>query len=373
MTIFWITLTMVFISGYFAQRYETYVITIDGTTHREPNKLFAFIALTTLVLVSGLRIPMGGAIGDTSAYSRSFMNVIPDHVADAFDQFRLYSGDVGFNIFQSFIQEFICMDPQVFIFICAFITNLCIFIVIYKYSSIFELSLFLYITMGCYLVTMNGIRQYLVSAIVFSCIHFIHSGKWSLFFIIVLIVSTMHTSALLFIPIYFFVRLKPWSKLVWITLLASVVILLSFGQVGTFLLGSLEGTQYNHYQGFIAKQGGGTNIIRVFVIAIPVVFAYIGRKKIEMYNNTFINILINFSVLNLSVYILALQNWIFARMGMYFGLYGLLLLPWLIKNLFDKKTSYILYAGCLFFYLLYYYYEMVLSLNMVYKSDFIDF
>jgi len=248
-----------------------------------------------------------------------------------------------------------------------------VFIVIYRYSAIFELSLFLYITTGCYLVTMNGVRQYLVSAILFLCIKLITDGKWLPFLIIVLIASTMHTSALLFIPIYFFVRLKPWSKLIGITLFASVVILLSFGQIGTLLLGSLEGTEYSHYQEYIATEGGGANIIRVFIAAVPVMLAYLCRRQIEMNNDKFINILINFSVLNLIFYILALQNWIFARMCMYFGLYGLILLPWLIKELFDNKTSTIIYISSFICYCIYYYYEMVPTLNMVYRSNFINF
>jgi len=364
---------MVFISGYFAQRYSNDIITINGTTQREPNKLFSFIAVTTLILVSGLRIPQGGAIGDTSTYVYSFINFVPNHVDDVLEQFKLYSGDSGFNVFLSFIKEFISTDPQVFIFICALITNLLIFTIIYKYSAIFELSLFLYITMGCYLVTMNGIRQYLVSAILFLCIKLITDGRWLPFFIIVLIVSTMHTSALLFIPVYFFVRLKPWSKLVGITLLASVVILVLFNQIGTFLLGSLEGSQYGHYQEYILTEGGGANAIRTLVAAIPIVLAYLGRKQIESNNDKFINILINFSILNLIFYILAMQNWIFARMSVYFGLYGLLLLPWLIKTLFDRKTSAVLYGSCVVFYLIYYYYEMVISMPIVYRSHYIMF
>lgn len=362
MSVLWITLAIVFISGYFARRYSDELVTINGVilTQNKPNKFLAFIAVATLVLVSGLR----NNIGDTGYYIYSFVHSIP------------YQGEPGFDLYQSFIKEFIANDPQVFLFVSALITNLFIVHVFYQYSAIFELSLFLYITAGNYLVTMNGLRQYLAAAMVFLCINLIATGKWLPFFIITLLVSTIHVSALIFIPVYFFVRLKPWSKLVNITLFATVVILLLFNEIGTLLLSSLAGTQYAVYEESILTVGGGANVIRVFVGAVPIVLAYLGRKQIAKDNDRFVNILINFSVLNLVFYILAVQNWIFARMSMYFGLYVLLLLPWLIQNLFDKKSSAILYGCCLVFYTLYCYFEIESYLSfwqVGYRSDFIEF
>ncbi|MEN6414601.1 MAG: EpsG family protein [Veillonellales bacterium] len=356
----WITLAIVFISGYFARRYNGNVAAIDGVilTSNRPNKGLAFIAAAALVLVSGLR----NNIGDTGYYIYGFVHSIP------------YKGEPGFDVFQSLIKELISNDPQVFIFICALITNALIVLVFYKYSAMFELSLFLYITTGNYLVTMNGIRQCLVSAIVFLGTQLIATGKWLPFFILVGLVSTIHTSALIFIPVYFFVRLKPWSKLISITLIAAIVVLLLFDQIGAFLLGTFDGTQYAGYEKSILAAGGGANILRVFVGAVPVILAYLGRKQIEKNNDKFVNILINFSVLNLTFYVLAVQNWIFARMNVYFGLYGLLLLPWLIKKLFDKKTSAIVYGSCVLLYIIFCYFELESYLSywgIGYRSDFI--
>ena len=46
------------------------------------------------------------------------------------------------------------------IFTTALITNVLIIIVLYKYSRLFELSTFVYITGGLHLVSMNGIVKY---------------------------------------------------------------------------------------------------------------------------------------------------------------------------------------------------------------------
>lgn len=374
MTVFWLTLTIVFISGYFARGLSTEIVLADGVVQGRPSKFFAFIAASILALVSGLRIPMGlGVIGDTGQYSRSFLYVIPNNIADAMEDFKWFNGDTGFNVFQSFIKEYISTDPQVFILVCALITNLCVVYAIYKYSTIFELSLFLYITTGMYLVTMNGIRQMVVSALLFCCLRLIAEGKWLKLLMIVLLISTLHTSALIFIPVYFFVRFKPWSKVVVATLAGSVIVLALFNQVGAILLGGLEGTQYSQYQEYIMASGGGANIIRVFVAAVPVLMAYWGRKKIAERNDTFINILVNFSVLNLAFYVLTLQNWVFVRMTMYFTMAGLILLPWLIKNLFDRETGELMKISCIILYGIYYYYEMSVSLGITYISKYLTF
>ena len=58
--------------------------------------------------------------------------------------------DFGFNIFQLFLQQ-ISNDPQLLIFTTALITNLLIVIILYKYSRMIELSLFVYIASGMYL------------------------------------------------------------------------------------------------------------------------------------------------------------------------------------------------------------------------------
>lgn len=370
MTVFWLTLVVVFISGYFAREYGGNLVIADGIAQSQPNKFFAFIAIAVLILVSGLRIPQGGAIGDTGMYTHAFL-MVSNNFADSFAQWKLFNGDSGFSVFLSFIKEFISNDPQSFIFVCALITNLCICIVLYKYSAIFEVSLYLYITTGFYLVTMNGVRQSLVAAILFLCIRLITDGKWLPFFIVVLLVCQMHSSALVFIPLYFFARLEPWSKIVGIILAASIVVLLLFNEVGAFLLEALDNTQYGHYQEFILNGNAGANVFRTLIAAVPVVLAYQAKRQIANTNDKVINVVINFSVLNLVFFILAIQNWIFVRMSVYFELYVLLLFPWLIKNLGDKKTNQILYVSCFLCYLIYYYFEMVFTLDMAYKSSFI--
>ncbi len=64
----------------------------------------------------------------------------------------------------------------------AIITIGLIFITYYKNTDMIEMAVFLFITSGCYLVTMNGVRQYLASAILFFCFPMIHKNSGNFIF-----------------------------------------------------------------------------------------------------------------------------------------------------------------------------------------------
>ena len=72
-------------------------------------------------------------------------------------------------------------DPQLLIFTTALITNVLIVIILYKYSRMFELSIYVYITSGLYTVSMNGIRQSLAAAIIFAATKYILDGMEKVF------------------------------------------------------------------------------------------------------------------------------------------------------------------------------------------------
>lgn len=366
MTIFWITLVSVFILGYMAQLSRQSVV-IDDQLVARPNRILISISCMILVLVSGLR----SNIGDTPVYIQIF-NALPNTVGEFLSsKGNLFQDDNGFYLIVTFIKQFISNDPQVFIFIMALITNVLIVVILYKYSIAIEMSLFLYITTGIYLITMNGVRQYLASAIVFFCIRYTIKGEFKKFLILIILMSTIHKSALIFIPVYFFVRLKPFSKMTGIVLGVSSVVLLFFEQMSGLISVILAGTQYAQYNEYIYKAGGGANILRVLVVAVPVVLSFYGRKKIEEENDPVINICVNYSILALTVYILSLQNWVFARFDVYFSLYSLILIPWVIHKLFKSAERNLVYFLCLLAYFVFYYYDSVITMHITYQSNFL--
>jgi transmembrane protein EpsG len=356
MTILWINLVIVFILSFSARCMAATIIT--NTTISliiKPNKFLMFGAMLSLVLISGLR----SNIGDTYFYKHIY------ELNDFTWSYIKEQKDIGFGVLQKILKMY-SEDPQILIITTALITNVLIVLVLYSYSKMIELSLYVYITGGLFLVSMNGIRQVLAAAIIFTATKFLIEGNWKKYILIILLASTFHQSALIFIPIYFLVRFKAWSKATFLLIFASVIITLLFDQFSALLFSGIKDTQYGHYENFAE---GGANILRVAVNILPLVIAFLGREKLRkiLPKSDFI---VNMSIIGAVFMIISTQNWIFARFSIYFDLYQLILISWLVK-LFRKQDEWFVYYGILIWYGIYFFYENVLSLNIMYKSDYL--
>lgn len=353
MTILWFTLVLVFISALMARYFS--VATVNGPLYISPNKFLAMLAAFSLAIVSGLR----ENIGDTFFYRHSYI------IGDFTWKTIIGQNDIGFNILQMLLKQ-ISNDPQILILTTALVTNLLIAGVLLKYARLYELSLYLYVTTGAFIVSMNGIRQYMAAAIVFAATKFMFEGNWKKFTAVVLFASIFHQSALFMIPIYFIVRRKAWTGMTFVLLSLAVLIVAGFNQFSELLFSAIKDTQYGHYENF---QEGGANIIRVFISTIPVIIAYFGREKLRRIFH-YSDIVVNLSIVGVVLMIISTQNWIFARLGIYFSLYQLLLFGWIVK-LFREKDQKLAYLVILAFYFLYFFYENSIVLNIQYLSQYL--
>ncbi|CAM4112316.1 EpsG family protein [Paenibacillus alkaliterrae] len=353
MTILWITLAFVF-SVSLAARYFSVPAGIAPSTII-PNKYLAFIAALTLAAVSGLRVN----IGDTFFYMHSYSigDFSWESIAD--------SNDIGFNILQMLLKQ-LSDEPQILILTTGVLTNLLIVMVLYKYTRLFELSVFLYITMGTFTVSMNGIRQFMAAAIIFAATKYVLEGKWKPYIAIVVFASLFHQSALIMIPIYFIVRREAWTKTTFILLSLAVLMVFGFNEFSELLFTAIKDTQYGHYEAFAE---GGASYIRAIIGILPLLIAYFGRERLkQIFPNA--DVFVNMSLVGAVIMLISTQNWIFARMAIYFNLYHLILIAWLIK-VFRKKDQKLIYLLLLIFYFLFYFYESVIALGLEYKSDYL--
>lgn len=355
MTVLWVTLVIVFILSLFSRLFTVRNLTIGYPIIR-PNKFLVFFALTCIVMVSGLR----NTIGDTYYYMHAYESI--DFTWD----YTLENKDPGFSVLQMVLKNF-STDAQLLIFVTALVTNVLIFITLYKYTKVFELGIYVYITSGMFIVSMNGIRQFLAASIIFWGTKYLINGNLISYLLLVLLASTFHESALILIPIYFIVRREAWTKFTFILLVLTSLLVLGFEQFSTLLFSAIEETQYGHYNDF---SEGGANRIRVVVEAIPVIIAFLGRHKLkELWPKS--DIIVNMSLISLIFMLIATQNWIFARFNIYFSLYNIILISWLVY-LFKESNRKFIYYGILVCYLMYFYYEQVITLNLNYRSDYFN-
>jgi len=271
------------------------------------------LVVSVLVLFSGLR----SGIGDTGMYKHTY-NLLVENPS-----FSKANGDYGFVLLNLILIQF-SNNPQTIVFVVALITQLCNVYVLNKYRGYIELEIFMYIAAGYFTVTMNGMRQCLAAALLFLCVKFIIDGSFKKYLLSVLIISTIHQSALFMIPIYFIARLKPWSKKIYMIIGIAVLGLLFYEVLSSYLFKIIENTNYGYYSDF---DEGGSSIMRTFVNMVPI-----------------------------------------KRFSLYLQLYNFILLPYIIQNCLEGKQRRTIYLAFIVCYLIFFYREQVIGLNMQYKS-----
>ncbi|WP_438434862.1 EpsG family protein [Gorillibacterium sp. sgz500922] len=358
MTIMLFNLALVYAASLYARLLSHPVALTDAGVRYRPSALPALIAAVSLALVAGLR----NNIGDTSTYMYSYKTGFFSWATID------YSKDFGFNILQLLLKQ-LSSDPQLLILVTGVATSGLIAWILFRYSTMYELSLYVFITSGAFTTSMNGIRQYLAAAIIFAGTKYMLNGDWKRFFLVVLVASTFHRSALLLLPVYFLVRGPAWTKKTLLMACGAVLIVLGFNQFMGALFTVIADTPYGHYSTF---SEGGASAIRVVVAAAPVLIAFFGRQRLKSLAPE-LDPIVNLSLLNALVMLIATQNWIIARFSIYFGLYPLLLIPWVVK-LFREKDRKLVYYLILMFYLLFFLYENLISFGgFEYNSRYLVF
>ena len=237
---------------------------------------------------------------------------------------------------------------------------------IYKYSCNYGISMFLFIASCQYTWLFNGIRQFLVASIMFSCTGLLLRKKIIPYMIIVLIMSTIHQSALIFIPIYFIVNGEPWSKRT-VMFIGIIILVMIFADKFTGMLDTaVEHSDYANSMEEFKNTDDGTNPIRILVESIPIILAFIYRNKIKDKLTPIIKLSINMSLVSSGLYIISkvlMSGVMLGRLPIYFSMYNLILLPWLINNIFEKEEKRLMRYSMIICYLAFFYYQMVVSWN----------
>lgn len=320
-----------------------------------------FVAIP-LIYLAGTR---GDNIGDTYVYRESFLNMpssisaIPGYITDDMR-------DKGFTVLSVVIKSFIGNKDVVYFTIIAAICILCVVLTYRKYSCNFIISVFLFIASGEYIQwTYNGIRQFIPVAILFACIGLILKKKYIPFIILTLILSTIHASALLMIPMVFIVQGRAWNRKTMLLMIAVIIAIASLEQFTDLVTGIMENTQYSgEVDQYLSTEG--TSLQRVLVYSIPAILSLILKRRIDRENNPVINLAANMALITALTYLLsAFTSGIFlGRIPIYFSLYNYILLPWLIEHCFTKNSARLIYIALIGCYLLFYYFQMHVTWNL---------
>ena len=329
---------------------------VNGEKVRRVTPLFAVVAVLPLVIWAGFR----GYVGDTGAYMQAFADM-PPTFSEISGYMDSVTKDQGFYFVSALIKCLIGNRTSIYFIIIATVQCFLLFRIYRKYSSSYVVSYFLFIASTDYISWIfNGMRQFVAVTITIACFPWIVEKKYLRAIIVILAASLFHQSALLVIPFVFIVQGKAWNKKTILFILAVIVAVMFADRFTDILDNMLAETQYkNVVSDWEQFQDDGTNILRVLVYSIPAILSLIGLKYIRKEDNPVINICTNMSITAAGFYIVSMfTSGIFiGRLPVYFSLYGYILLPWMIKNIFTKRSAQLVYICMIGAYIIFYWYQ----------------
>lgn len=374
MTVYWFMMVWVIFFGILAQASARRVCVgeyLGEEAYEARAHLFmAVVTFAVIMFCAGMRT----TVGDTTAYIKMFKDYpLFQNAHDVI--FDSSAREPGFRLFSILIKTFISDNYNVWLSIIAVISGICVMIPLYKYSCNFGVSAFLFMASCQFTWMFNGMRQFLVAAIIFSCTGLILKNKALLYIITVFVLSTIHQSALILIPIYFIVKGEPWNKKTILFIICIILAIVFTSEFTGILDDIIKQTDYASSLNEFKNTDDGTNVIRILVESVPIILAFVYRNRIKNRLTPIIKLSINMSLVASGLYVISKvtrSGILLGRIPIYFSMYNLILLPWLLKNIFEKKEKILIYYITIICYIAFFYYQMFIIWKGSYYSELLN-
>lgn len=329
---------------------------VNGKRVRRVKPMFAVLSILPLVIWAGFR----GNVGDTYAYIRGFQEM-PSSLSGIGTYMSSITKDYGFYFVSALIKCVVGNRDTVYLIIIAAVQCYLLFRIYRKYSPAYVISFFLFIVSTDYISWIfNGVRQFVAVTITMICFPWIIEKKYIRAVVVILIASLFHQSALLVIPFVFIAQGKAWNKKTLLFILTVIVAVMFADRFTDILDNMLADTQYqNVVSDWESWDDDGTNVLRVLVYSVPTILSLVGLRYVREEDDPVINICTNMSIASAGLYVVSMfTSGIFiGRLPIYFSVYNYILLPWLVKNMFTKRSAEMIYVVMIGAYLFFYYYQ----------------
>ena len=210
-------------------------------------------------------------------------------------------------------------------FILGFITMFNFSRTINNNSKYITLSFFAFLTLGFYTKSFNVMKQMVAVSFIFASLPYINSRNFKMFFLNVILGGLFHTSALIFLPVYFVTLIKKEKILLYLIIITNynnIIQLLNYSE------------QYSIYVTYTTGIDSGIATYLTIVLYIAMIFLiYLGRFKLK--NDKLILVLI----LSIPFLIASIFNNLFMRIALYFLSPLILLIPSYIETFNGKEKT----------------------------------
>lgn len=242
-------------------------------------------------------------------------------------------------------------DAGYALFVMAFLILFFFFYGIWRFSLAPLLSVLLFVCLGPFFDSLNGVRQYVAIALFVFSWQFLFTKNPISYFITMIFAAGFHLSALLMIPVYFIVHHKFSRKFLIIAFCISISLMFVISPILIKLAGFLP--FYNNYvrSKFILPNPNLLSLLRVVFPSIIFVFCILMYDKLKKDNI----VILNLSLIYIFLTILFPNVSLVIRIAFYFQAAILFLIPMMNKQ-FSKKDAllfdiFIVAYGTIFIYI----------------------
>ena len=313
---------------------------------------FYSMLAAAMILFCGLRT----SYNDTWLYIHMY-DTIPENINlfEGIDWLKL-GDNPGFHLTNRVLKMLGFSTQSYLLFYAAITVGIFVWF-IHKYSRNFPISIFLFVAFAGYIFSLAAIKQCVAMALAMLATDRALRKKYISFVLWVLIASTYHAYALMYLVVPFLI-FRPWS-------FKTVIMLLVFAAAGVFLqslLGSVLDVTDMLGENYDASSfsGEGINPFRLLVTAVPILVSYITRTEIAKENDRAQNLILNLTMLNGEIMFVALfgtANY-FGRLANYFLVFQAVSIPWLFTH-FDRRSKRFITSVAIVCYTLFFIYSQM--------------
>lgn len=324
------------------------LFSLDKKKTDSKRKWYIISILSLFILESSLRHLSVGP--DTYSYFSSFTDVEITSWSDIFKRFgdtylRGEGKDPGYSLLVKTFQIF-STDFNLFLFVIACWFFIPLGVILYRYSTHTLQLIFafvLYISLFR-IIALSGIRQQIATGFSFIAFLYFQKKQYKKYFVTIFIGSFIHISLLIFTMLYFINILSSKKiKLVhWLVFIALPLVIVFSNTIVLFMASFIKNEYYMAY-GLKEASGGATTYVTLvllisFSCLIFLTKEYMNKSHI---NKTFYS---NLPLLTFFTPLILLDGSLI-RIGQYFTIYLVLIVPFLIdftiKNKKLRKPIYV--------------------------------
>lgn len=234
---------------------------------------YCFIGITFIVFVLlhvGVDI---NSVEDLPRYEQQFYDVSRVSIGNIFEQIR--TSDYFYAIFNRIVSYF-SKDFVFFLLVYNLVLFGSLYVVIKKYSPYPLISVVL-ILLFVYNQSLFVVRQYLALSIILLTIPSILQKKLPIYLMLCTVAFFTHSSAIVWVPVYFLYNIKKTRDLVIALVVAIFIISMLNSDLGRYLF--LFGLDFSNYFDTTAETSLNAKLIRIIYLVFYVLF--LGKHSMD--------------------------------------------------------------------------------------------